>query len=920
MELTPQNKPDIESGDLASDVTKVDAKADEVDNLVKQHDVMLFSKTFCVFSLEMKRMLTAYGIPFTVFEVDKVKNAADMTNRLNEISGIKTFPNLFIKGKSVGGCMDCKRLEHNGQFLKLFGQIPRIDKQPETRLHSTTFFWFPETINRHTSQAAGLIAMIICVLCVTFWKRRATKWVILALAADFFGRILFGGSVTPIGMLSTVFTAYKKPTFMAGAPKQFAAFCGFFMSCLAAGLLLADQRLGGTIVVGCLIFPTALEGVFDFCLGCWMFGWGIRLGLLPKSLYRPYLTLFTDKEWAYNFAHEERHYPEAKRVHVLAEGQTVETEVDLIRKDRYETEYKLQDVHVIKHARVELFAWPMAIAALALVFKLTGETYTNGSAAVEYGNWGTRRVGQALGITSAVLFCIFAVFYVVRIYLYTKKVVKEWRHPITGNFFSAINICVTIYGYMMYNNDLNFGIALVWIASCFQMFIAVEKIASLVFDPTSDELLNPSIMMSPVSNFVCAFGFANYQSEKFVRNYDGAINYVNLGRLWFAVAALFAIIMFAVTFNKAIRDHHSDVRLRPTLFIWMATAAVAGPSYYSVSGDSNLLYQCLWLIAVFFFAVNIIGYLKGFYSYVQDMSIFIYSFSYCALAFSTFHYYVVVGGDQFTRVLSIIALALATTSVAVSSFHAVYWAEDHILFRPKPKWGPVNFMKLTHEAFRFGLPKIVAWLESIDETSNPAALAEFVNEMESVLTTYLEHGNHEESVLFPAVNRYFPGFIGSAHHEHEEQHVVVEKMSDAIQKWRESTNAGTTSALISVLKAELPNWSTHVLEHLRHEEAGISVVARKYFPLDVQKRLTEAVFTLTPIEKWYLIIPFTLKNLAMPMWKAQFLRTFIWANPSRAQEIGLIVYRTVDSVTWASLAEEIPEMIPRGNCGFRRAY
>lgn len=42
--------------------------------------------------------------------------------------------------------------------------------------------------------------------------------------------------------------------------------------------------------------------------------------------------------------------------------------------------------------------------------------------------------------------------------------------------------------------------------------------------------------------------------------------------------------------------------------------------------------------------------------------------------------------------------------------------------------------------------------------------------------------------------------------------------------------------------------------------------------------------------------------------------------PERAQEIGLIVYRGVDSVMWAFLAKEIPEMIPRGVKGFRRSY
>lgn len=42
--------------------------------------------------------------------------------------------------------------------------------------------------------------------------------------------------------------------------------------------------------------------------------------------------------------------------------------------------------------------------------------------------------------------------------------------------------------------------------------------------------------------------------------------------------------------------------------------------------------------------------------------------------------------------------------------------------------------------------------------------------------------------------------------------------------------------------------------------------------------------------------------------------------PERAQEIGLIIYRGIDTVTWSFLASEIPEMIPRGIAGYKKIY
>lgn len=497
-------EPDIESS-LATDVTQQDAEATIVDDLIKNHGVLLFSKTTCAFCLELKRTLQSYGIPYAVFEVDRVAKVVDFVAKLNDISGIKTFPNLFIKGKSYGGCMDMKKKEFDLELLPLFASVERKPKEAEDRVSRTTLFWFPDTINKTAAQASGCIAAIICILCVIFWKRRATKWVVLGLAIDFFMRILFGASYTPIGMASSILTNHKKPVFAAGPPKQFAAFCGFFMSCLSAGLLLGNQQLAGTIVVGVLIFPTALEGIFDYCLGCVIFGFLIRFNLVPASIYRPYLNLYLDKNWAWDFTHTQPSQPEAESTRVLLPGQTVITKVDLVRKDRIETEYKLQDVHLIKHARVELFSLPMTLAALAFCFKLASSSIVLGTQ--QMGLWGTKRAYHAVGICSAVVFCFFGILYIIRMFRYPKKVCKEWNHPLDSNMFSCWSITLVLFGYMMFDQDLNFAITLIWIAACFQMYLTVDRVSKLVYERVADDLLSPIVMIAPVANFICAFGF-----------------------------------------------------------------------------------------------------------------------------------------------------------------------------------------------------------------------------------------------------------------------------------------------------------------------------------------------------------------------------------------------------------------------------
>jgi hypothetical protein len=107
---------------------------------------------------------------------------------------------------------------------------------------------------------------------------------------------------------------------------------------------------------------------------------------------------------------------------------------------------------------------------------------------------------------------------------------------------------------------------------------------------------------------------------------------------------------------------------------------------------------------------------------------------------------------------------------------------------------------------------------------------------------------------------------------------------------------------------------------LRNEESTVTVAVRKYVPLDYQREITKDVFDLTSGEDWRIVFPYVINHLPLPVWKVRYIRTFVWAAPYRSQEIGLMILPHVDSVTWAFLTREIPEIIPRGLSGYHRYY
>jgi hypothetical protein len=71
---------------------------------------------------------------------------------------------------------------------------------------------------------------------------------------------------------------------VAGPPKRFAQFIGLLFSSTASVLWLLDLGTAARIVAAMLAGAAFLESAFALCLGCIMFGWLIRLGVIPERV------------------------------------------------------------------------------------------------------------------------------------------------------------------------------------------------------------------------------------------------------------------------------------------------------------------------------------------------------------------------------------------------------------------------------------------------------------------------------------------------------------------------------------------------------------------------------------------------------------------------------------------------------------
>lgn len=85
--------------------------------LKANHDVLIISKSFCPFCLEVKRTFASLGVPVAVVEVNVVKDGGAL--RKVVIGEHPTVPVVFIKGALIGGCDEVKSLQATGELEQL---------------------------------------------------------------------------------------------------------------------------------------------------------------------------------------------------------------------------------------------------------------------------------------------------------------------------------------------------------------------------------------------------------------------------------------------------------------------------------------------------------------------------------------------------------------------------------------------------------------------------------------------------------------------------------------------------------------------------------------------------------------------------------------------------------------------------------
>jgi glutaredoxin 3 len=80
---------------------------------VMTHPVVIYTTTTCPYCIRAKKVLSAKSVDYQ--EID-VSNDPDTRKYLVEATGQRTVPQIFIAGKSIGGCDDMIALDRQGKL------------------------------------------------------------------------------------------------------------------------------------------------------------------------------------------------------------------------------------------------------------------------------------------------------------------------------------------------------------------------------------------------------------------------------------------------------------------------------------------------------------------------------------------------------------------------------------------------------------------------------------------------------------------------------------------------------------------------------------------------------------------------------------------------------------------------------------
>lgn len=87
-----------------------------IKDLIKKDTVVMFSKTHNTDCKKVKDIFRSMNVSVMAVELDLITDGKEMLNTLEQLTGARTLPRIFIKGECIGGEQELQNLIDEGKL------------------------------------------------------------------------------------------------------------------------------------------------------------------------------------------------------------------------------------------------------------------------------------------------------------------------------------------------------------------------------------------------------------------------------------------------------------------------------------------------------------------------------------------------------------------------------------------------------------------------------------------------------------------------------------------------------------------------------------------------------------------------------------------------------------------------------------
>ncbi|XP_018767599.1 glutaredoxin 2 isoform X2 [Serinus canaria] len=98
------------------------AAVNQIQDIISHNCVVIFSKTTCPYCRMAKNLFEGLNVKYKAVELDLNTNGRQFQDILEQMTGGRTVPRVFINGTCVGGATDTQKLHEQGKLIPLINQ------------------------------------------------------------------------------------------------------------------------------------------------------------------------------------------------------------------------------------------------------------------------------------------------------------------------------------------------------------------------------------------------------------------------------------------------------------------------------------------------------------------------------------------------------------------------------------------------------------------------------------------------------------------------------------------------------------------------------------------------------------------------------------------------------------------------------